>query len=100
MARLKRDGIAEPIPRDQILRRERAQGNINFPCSADRGQDWQPYPLIHTLLYVMTIHTYILKLIMLCNRGEMGRSLVTTGRMVMMRSIGYKYVGVAHYLIV
>ena len=24
------------------------------------------------------------------NRGEMGRSLVTTGRMVMMRSIGYK----------
>ena len=26
------------------------------------------------------------------NRGEMGRSLVTTGRMVMMRSIGYKYV--------
>ena len=24
------------------------------------------------------------------NRGEMGRSFVTTGRMVMMRSIGYK----------
>ena len=24
------------------------------------------------------------------NRGEMGRSFVTTGRMVMMRPIGYK----------
>ena len=24
------------------------------------------------------------------NRGEMGRSFLTTGRMVMMRSIGYK----------
>ena len=25
-----------------ILRRERRQGNINFPCSADHEQDWQP----------------------------------------------------------
>ena len=32
------------------------QGNINFSCSADREQDWQPYPV--DLLYVMTIHTY------------------------------------------
>ena len=21
------------------------QGNINFPCSADHEQDWQPYPV-------------------------------------------------------
>ena len=35
MSRLTRDGIAEPISRDQILRRERGQGNINFPCSAE-----------------------------------------------------------------
>ena len=40
-----RDGTAEPILRDQILRRERAQGNINFPRSADHEQDWQPYPI-------------------------------------------------------
>ena len=46
MSRLTRDGTAEPISRDQILRRERGQGNINFPCcSADHEQDWQPYPV-------------------------------------------------------
>ena len=34
---------AEPVSRDQILRRERGQGNIHFPFSADHEQDWQPY---------------------------------------------------------
>ena len=38
-------GAVEPVSRDQILRRERGQGNINFPCSADHKQDWQPYPV-------------------------------------------------------
>ena len=32
-----------PVSRGQILRRERGQGNIHFPCSADDEQDWQPY---------------------------------------------------------
>ena len=45
MSRLTRDGTAEPVSRDQILRRERGQGNINFPCSADYEQHWQPYPV-------------------------------------------------------
>ena len=45
MSRLTRDGIAEPVSRDQILRRERGQGNIHFTCSADHEQDWQPYPV-------------------------------------------------------
>ena len=45
MSRLTRDGTAEPVSRDQILRRERRQGNIAFPCSADREQDWQRYPV-------------------------------------------------------
>ena len=40
-----RDGTAEPVSRDQILRRERGQGNIIFSCSADHVQDWQPYPV-------------------------------------------------------
>ena len=59
MSRLTRDGTAEPVSRDQILGRERGQGNVNFPCSADHEQDWQPYPVDPFLLYVMTIHTYI-----------------------------------------
>ena len=45
MSRLTRDGTAESGSRDQILRRERGLGNINFPCSADHMQDWQPHPV-------------------------------------------------------
>ena len=29
-------------PNSQL--RERGQGNMKFPCSADHEQDWQPYP--------------------------------------------------------
>ena len=62
VSRLTRDGTAEPMSRDQILRHARGQGNIHFPCSADHEQDWQPYPVDlysaicddHTC-----IHTYI-----------------------------------------
>ena len=63
MARLIRDGTTEPVSRDQILRPERGQGKIQFPCcSADHEQDWQPYSVDpYLLLYVMTIHTYIHK---------------------------------------
>ena len=43
MSRLTRDGTAEPVLRDQILRRERGGENIDFPCSADYVQEWQPY---------------------------------------------------------
>ena len=50
MSRLARDGTAEPVSRDQILRRERGQGNIHFFCSADHEQDWQHLTrFIHTL---------------------------------------------------
>ena len=66
MRRLTRDGTAEPVLRDQILRRERGQGKIHFPYSADLDhQDyWQPYlvdpypcnicmTVIHTYYYCM-----------------------------------------------
>ena len=45
MSRLTRDGTAEPVSRDQILRCERGKGNIIFFCSADHEQDWQTYPV-------------------------------------------------------
>ena len=45
MSRLTRDGTAEPVSRDQIIGRQRGQGNIHFPRSADHEQDWQPYPI-------------------------------------------------------
>ena len=57
MSRLTRDGTAEPVSRDQILRRERGQGNIDFPRSADHVQDWQPFPVDPYSCY-MCDHTY------------------------------------------
>ena len=45
MTRLTPDETAEPVSRVQIFRRERGQVNIHFPCSVDREQDWQPYPV-------------------------------------------------------
>ena len=56
MGRVTRDGTAEPVSRDQILRRERGQGNIHFPCLADHEQG-NLTRLIYTLLHVMAIHT-------------------------------------------
>ena len=65
MSRLRRDGTAEPVSRDQMLRREQGQGNVNFLCSADHEQDWQPYsvdpysPICYDHTYIRTyIHTY------------------------------------------
>ena len=55
MSRLTRDGTAEPNSRDQILRRERGRGNINFPCSADHVQDWQLYPVDPICVTIYTV---------------------------------------------
>ena len=60
MGRLTRDGTAEPVLRDQILRRKRRQGNNIFSCSADHEQDWQPYPVDPSLAICDDhTHTYI-----------------------------------------
>ena len=58
MSRLTRDGTAEHVSRDQILRHTRGQGNVHFPCSADHEQGWQPYPVDPYFAICDTIHTY------------------------------------------
>ena len=59
MIRLTRDGTAEPVARDQILRRERGRGKyIHFSCSTDHEQDWQPYPVDSCSCY-MCDHAYM-----------------------------------------
>ena len=58
MSGLTRDGTAEPVSQDQILRRKRGQGNIHFPCSADHEQDWQPYP-VDLYSVICDEHTYM-----------------------------------------
>ena len=59
MSRLTRDGTAEPISRDQILRHARGQGDLIFPVQLTTSRIGNLTRLIHTLLYVMTIRTYI-----------------------------------------
>ena len=44
MSRLTGDGTAEPVSRDQILRRELGQGNQSSSYSADPEQRLQPHP--------------------------------------------------------
>ena len=58
MSRLPRNGTAEPVSRDQILRHARGQGNVHFPYSADHEQDWQPYP-VDPYSATCDDHTYI-----------------------------------------
>ena len=65
MSRLTRDGTAEPVSRDQILRHARGQGNINFSCSADHEQDWQPYP-VDPYSAICDDHTYIHVCVCVC----------------------------------
>ena len=50
------------LARDQILRRERGQGNIHFYCTADHVQDWKPYSVDPFSCYMCGytyIHTYV-----------------------------------------
>ena len=59
MSMLTRDGTAEPVSRDQIIRREQGQGNINFPYSADHEKDWQPYPVDPHSTIICDDHTHL-----------------------------------------
>ena len=52
-----RDGAAETVSRDQILRRERGQERIHFPSSADHEQYWQFNPVDPCSCH-MCDHTY------------------------------------------
>ena len=49
MSRLTRDGTAEPVSRDQILRRERGQGNTPFPVQLTTSRIGNLTRLILTL---------------------------------------------------
>ena len=81
MNRLTRDGTAEPVSRDQILRHARGQGNVHFPCSADHEQDLQPYPVDpysaicddHTNTSVQHVHprcVTLLTILATCSSGR------------------------------
>ena len=79
MSRLTRDGTAEPISRDQILRHVRGQADNHFPWSADHEQDWQLFPVdpysaicddhtyIHTYIFQ---HAHFIPIVGVGKRGE------------------------------
>ena len=62
MSKMARDGVAQPVSRDQIIRREREQGNTHFPYSADHKQDEQPYPVDPYSAILFDEHAYTHKL--------------------------------------
>ena len=71
MSRLTRDGTAEPVSRDQILRHERGQGNIIFSCSADHEQDRQSYPVDPYSCYRRYFqHAHFIPIVGVGKRGE------------------------------
>ena len=59
MSMLTRDKTAEPVSRDQILRRERGQSFFFFPVQLTTCRIGNLTRLIHTLAIYVTIHTYI-----------------------------------------
>ena len=59
MSRLTRDGTAEPVSRDQILSTYGDRGISILPVQLTTSRIGSLTRLTHTLLYVMTIHTYI-----------------------------------------
>ena len=60
MSRLARDGTTELVSQDQILRHERGHRNMFiFPFQLTTSRIDSLTWLIHTLLYIMTIHTYM-----------------------------------------
>ena len=73
MSRLTRDGTAEPISRDQIFRHARGQGILIFPVQLTTSRIGNLTRLIHTLLNVMTVHTYIMSVVpscLYCNHSD------------------------------
>ena len=61
MSRLTRDGTAERVSRDQILRHERGQGKIFiFPVQLTTSTTGNLTRLIHTLAICVTIHIIML----------------------------------------
>ena len=79
MSRLTRDGIAEPVSRDQILRRKRGQGKFIFPVHLNTSRignltwlippfaicdDHTLYALLHSCMHGYTagmgIYEYVL----------------------------------------
>ena len=84
MSRLTRDETAEPVSRDQTLRRERGQGKIHFSCSADHGQDWQSCP-VDPYSTIYDDHAYIHTC--LSWEGGGGRSLLGPYYSIIVKSV-------------
>ena len=71
MSRLTRDGTAEPVSRDQILRHVRGQGNIHFPVQLTTSRIGSLTRLIHTLLYRRYFqHAHFIPIVGVGKRGE------------------------------
>ena len=86
ISKLTRDGTAEPVSPDQILRARTGTGEYSLSCSGDYEQDWRldpvdPYSAIchdHTYIYILCTIMLLVKRIhcILCTRPFTGTILV------------------------
>ena len=58
MSRLTRDGTAGPVSRDQILRRERRQGNFHLPLQLTTSRIGNLAQLVLSLAIFLTLHIH------------------------------------------
>ena len=64
-----RDRTAEPVSRDQNIRREQGQDSFHFPGSADHEQDWQPYQ-VDPYSAVSDDHTLVIFILVQANHSQ------------------------------
>ena len=93
-----RDGTAEPVSRDQNLRRERGQGNVNFSFSADHEQDCILCYLsdVYTMPVMLLIQTFSelsLQLKKLRSHNESARDLLNVCQSRLRQQRGIKING-------
>ena len=80
MSRLTRDGTAEPVSRDQILRHARGQGNIIFPVQLTTsriGNLFYPVDLYSAICDDDTYSKYLLCDTVCGTPDNFGRSIIT-----------------------
>ena len=95
MSKLTRDGAAEPVSRDQILRRDRGQRIVHFPCTAaDHEQDWQPCPVVRAIHTNIVLHIYTRTAVV--TRKYIYAYFTTVNRAWMYMSSNKKCTGTSH----
>ena len=91
MSKLTRDGTAEPVLQDQILRRKRGQRKNHFPCSAaDHEQDWQPCPVVRAIHTNINLYTHTAVVVVVVVDSHVQRILLATEETTVTQQVSHR----------